>query len=194
MQRGPSPTINWRFFQWIWETFSPAATEHKNSQTAFDEVRRHKADLLDKAYLYVEFPRRKYARLGETFQTYHPEYAAKILVEDMAADLAVVADDSTKAQVVRKNYALARRRLARQGLKYRAIEAQSGYAEALEKDTTAYHRFRAAHDALAAYRPVTLTEVAAIIRTTSAVGPYVGHSHGINVRDIADMLDGGASA
>ncbi|ODT71625.1 MAG: hypothetical protein ABS75_07335 [Pelagibacterium sp. SCN 63-23] len=169
--------------------YEAAAVEHKNAQTDLDEARRRRADMLDKAYLYVEFPRRRYARLGESFQAYYPEYAAAVLKEDMSADLAIAAEDSAEVQAVRKKYALARRRLARQVRKYRAIEARSGYPEALERDKASYRRFHAAHDALAAYRPVALAEVAAIIRATAAVGPFVGYSHGINVRDIADMLD-----
>src|SRR5690606_2766030 len=151
----------------------------KASQVRFDAARREKSDAVDKASLYFKWPDGTYGRIGDSDNSYHPEYALSWLEREMPKYRAMCAGRAENLAEMKRRIARTKRQIRALGRRYEAIVAASDWPAALDADTRAYHRFLAARNAVKAYRPVTLAEVAALIRCISDVGTYAGFNSGL---------------
>lgn len=169
--------------------YAAAADASKASHAQVEAARRAKSDAVDKANLYFMWPDGTYGRIGDSGNTYHPEYALSWLEREIPKYRALCASRSDNIAEMKKRIARTKRQIKALGRRYEAIVAASDWRAALDADTKAYHRFLAARNAVKAYRPVTLAEVAALIRCISDVGTYAGFNGGLSVSDLANMLD-----
>jgi hypothetical protein len=172
--------------------YAAAAQASREAQERVSETRRAKSFALDKASLYFMFLDGNVARLGDYGSACDPKYALSWLDEERNMHVARARGDADAISTIRRRHKSAKRRLQRQAAKYYDIERQSGWIAACDVDSESYHRFTECRDALQAYRPTTLTEVAVLIEGIDKVGQYIGHSHGLTVRDLANMLRAGA--
>lgn len=170
------------------DEYVAAARGIKESNARLGVARRERGKAAEDAALWFQWPDGKWGTIGDTGNSYHPEYALKWLAEMRAKTLAAVESDEAAAEV-RAEYAKTARQIRRLARRYDVVVAGTDYPAAVVADSTADFRFRDAKDALCSYRPQTMPEVAAIIRCISAVGPYPGSHTGIMPSDLADMLD-----
>lgn len=178
------------------ETLSGLLSEYRASADAsraakkqFEDVKAALVLALDRAQLYAPFCDGRYLQLGMHMQASHPENVAYLLELEQKKALDLAGDDRNIRAAIGRRFASLRRKLARQKLRYEAVEAPFDFDAVCIADGEASTRFDHARQGLEAYRPSSLAEVGAIVRVVGDVGLWVGWRNGLSIRDLAKMLD-----